>query len=141
MKIEEILAKAIAANHDRENEDNHAKRRSRPLSFDVVVERLKELVVAYSPECPFKVGQLVTPRADGALKGAGEPHIVVEIADDFERFSNKESPSYMSHGYRPTVRTISYSINDLTYTAFWNEHGEFREWTDEDTRLYIERNG
>lgn len=54
------------------------RRASKPLP-EAQVATLREVLDRYTSPCPFKVGDLVTARAGMNVKGAGEPHIVLEV--------------------------------------------------------------
>lgn len=54
-----------------------------------VIEQIMELNAAFdrymlNVECPFNVGDMVTPRADSIYPFAGLPHKVLEIVDEVE---------------------------------------------------------
>ncbi|MET7242927.1 hypothetical protein ABZT49_06120 [Methylobacterium sp. EM32] len=49
------------------------------LDADAILARLSLTSRLYAEPCPFRIGDLVTPRADSKAKGAGEPHVVIEV--------------------------------------------------------------
>lgn len=46
------------------------------------IERLKEVARRIAAGNTFKVGDLVTARKDAPVKGAGKPHLIIEIDND-----------------------------------------------------------
>lgn len=56
--------------------------------------------------CQFKVGDLVTPRANSPLVGAGNPHIIAEVFYNPVRFSNGDASKFGCHG-KYDVRIIT----------------------------------
>lgn len=49
---------------------------------DALLARLSLTSRLYAEPCPFRVGELVTPRADGKTNGSGDPHVVIEVLVD-----------------------------------------------------------
>ncbi len=71
------------------------------------IARMRELAPRFTAPCPFKVGDLVTPRKDGIVKGCGDPCLIVQINNagtepDF-RFGTVASPTY---GAIPDIRIL-----------------------------------
>lgn len=91
------------------------------------VMTLKEIAARYS-ERPFSVGDLVTPRTGYNLKGAGAPHIVVEVLPSGEFLSPPNasggSPSF---GARYSMRIVCLDSNE--YVAFWVEPWTFEPYS------------
>jgi hypothetical protein len=50
-------------------------------SLEALIAELHDTARRYAAPSPFRVGDLVTVRADSDTKGQGEPHVVVEIID------------------------------------------------------------
>jgi hypothetical protein len=65
----------MLAEHDRKQPD------SPPTPPDVLAHTLLEIFARYAAGNPFKPGDLVTPRKNYNIRGAGQPHVVVEILD------------------------------------------------------------
>lgn len=95
-----------------------------PKAIDpkIAVEILKTTAPRFTAPNPYKVGDFVTPRKDGYLKNAGEPHLIVEVADDFPRVLDRcGTPSF---GIRPTIR-IANVDGGGDVVAHWADHAEF----------------
>lgn len=59
---------------------SEARKASMPkLDADTILARLSLTSRLYAEPCPFRIGELVTPRADSKAKGVGEPHVVIEV--------------------------------------------------------------
>lgn len=58
-----------------------ADRPSRPIP-EAQVMTLREAFDAYSAPCPFKPGDIVTPRATSTYADIGVPHIVLEVLEN-----------------------------------------------------------
>lgn len=43
------------------------------------VSQLREALDRYIAPCPFKVGDLVTPRKNSSYRQGGDPHLVIEV--------------------------------------------------------------
>lgn len=52
----------------------------RPLP-EAQVMTLNEVFAAYSKPCPFKPGDIVTPRKTSRYSDVGMPHVVLEVAE------------------------------------------------------------
>lgn len=59
-----------------EPEDREDKSEGLP---EAQIERLREVSARIAAGNPFKPGDLVTVRKDAPVKGAGKPHLVIEI--------------------------------------------------------------
>lgn len=70
------------------------------------VARLQEAVERFTSKNPFKVGDLVTVRADAPLKGAGEPHVVIASGDDNLSLAKSEEGNW-TEGVIKNVMMIS----------------------------------
>lgn len=73
---------------------------------DVLCTTLRETAARYTGPCPFKPGDLVTPRASSPYTGAGSPHIVLEVAETPIRNTQGQKGDLVSHlfGSRLDVR-------------------------------------
>lgn len=94
-----------------------------------VVMDLREIAERYNAPCPFKAGDLVTPRSDSNLKGVGEPHIVIEVASEPIRFlpSNEvHDIGSMHFGARLDIRTATKV--DGTVVCHWGESFSFEPY-------------
>lgn len=73
--LSEILQRAAQSSRD----DSDDRASSPP---DVLCITLSEIAQRYAAPCPFKPGDLVTPRKGYNKKGAGQPHIVLEVFEE-----------------------------------------------------------
>jgi len=69
----------LLASMDNEHDDDRDERSSRITPPEVLCLTLREVAERYNSDCAFKVGDLVTPRAHYNVRGAGRPHVVVEV--------------------------------------------------------------
>lgn len=103
----------------------------RPIP-EAVVSELRDIYTRYSAGCPFKPGDLVTPRKGYNTKGAGEPHIVLEVIDS--PACNLTPPAEPFHagshafGRRYDMRVISLSDGEA-YVAHWTEAWVYEPYT------------
>lgn len=90
---------------------------------EAVVHELRGLCQRYAAGCPFKPGDLVTPRPGYNKRGAGDPHIVLEVADsphrNFVPCEDQSDTSSAHFGARLDVRVGASMGGD--YVAFWAE--------------------
>ena len=79
----------------------------RPLK-EAQVARLREAEARLTrQDCPYAVGALVTPRADGMYRHAGEPHLAVAVrVDPGHNFAVADS-SGPDYGARHDLRVAS----------------------------------
>jgi hypothetical protein len=89
---------------------------------------MREFARAYAAGNVFKVNDLVTPRKWSDMKGPGNPHIVVEVADAPIRVF-QGSPFGSTFGNRQDIRVISVMDGDVT--PFWAESWAFEPYTGE----------
>lgn len=103
--------------------EEDAPRASRPID-EAVIATLREIQERYSTGCPFKPGDMVTPRKGYNLKHAGEPHIVLEVFSEPIRFT-PQSSDYGStyYGSRLDMRVccLSGMRNTYDYVCFCSE--------------------
>ena len=94
------------------------------ILLEAAVMRLKEAYPRYTSKNPFEAGDLVTPVKGSNVKGAGNPHLVVEVFDPivkmFEAGSNGNAPLDM--------RVICITPND-NISAYYVEHADFEPYT------------
>ena len=103
----------------------------RPCHEAQVME-LRALAERYDAGCPFKPGDLVTPRAGYNIYGAGEPHIVLETPFKPVRPWTINKPADIedyAFGERVDMRTACLAHGD--YVAFWAASWKFMPWTGE----------
>lgn len=97
-----------------------------------VEARLMELEAAgarYDSPCPFKVGDVVTPRVNSALRHSGKPHRVVEVYAEPHRSWNGEA-SLPQFGARYDMRVMA--MNDFHQIIVWSaESWVYEKWSPE----------
>lgn len=90
---------------------------------DALCVTLREVATAYAAPCSFKAGDLVTPRQHYGTRGAGEPHIVLEVIKrpepDFHTASKPGETHSCAYGGRRDVRVACETRGDIT--PFWME--------------------
>lgn len=113
---------ALGADDDRE--------RVPSISAEGQIARLLERLEVYKASCPFKVGDVVTPRADSSVKGAGLPHVVADILEKpFYNFSGDFGSN--AFGRRVDVRVICFHNGNIL--PHWCESWEFERYSEPDT--------
>jgi len=120
MTLDELISGA--------REDAPSKPRIHPLGQ---IARMRELAPRFTEPCPFKVGDLVTPRKDGFVRGSGQPCLVLHIhagdkSPDF-RIGESGSPDF---GVIPDIRVARVTPNG-TCVAFWTYSSEMVPYTGE----------
>lgn len=92
----------------------------RPLHEAQIME-LQGAFEAFDKGCPFKPGDLVTPRTNSPYTHAGEPHIVLEVADQPFRIlgNDVQETSNTKFGSRLDVRVAI--VEDGMIIPFWQE--------------------
>lgn len=112
------LARMLAAMADDDNE-----RPSLP-SPEGQIARLVEYLDHRAQPLPFKVGDFVTVRSDAPIKGAGQPHVVVETnADAGLSWVGAESGDWQ-FGARYTMRVACLHPSGFLI-EHWVWHGHF----------------
>ena len=77
-------------------------------------------------ECPFKPGDLVTPRKGLNINNEGQPNIVLETRRNPEPFFSE--PCSVANGRRNDIRVIGMSSRDHC-AVFWVESFEYEPYT------------
>jgi len=114
---------------------------------DAILHRITDAVELYASWPTFSVGDLVTPRTDSTMKGAGEPHAVVEILDSPD---SGNSPIFLRSPGTMPEQTASNSFGrilnmrvvrsaDGMVAAFMVEAAEFERWTPEHDAAWREK--
>ena len=78
----------------------------------------------------FKIGDIVTPRADANMKGDGDPHLVLETRRAEPDFGVGGEGS-CAFGCRYDMRVLSVPDNE-NVVAHWVESYTFELWTGDD---------
>ena len=97
------------------------------LSLEECIVALKDKAERMSQPCPFKVGELVTARHDADVKGAGQPHIVVEVFPEPVTDPTAESGSNQFLR-KYNMRVAHFYGNDMTVHAV--DCSCFEPWTE-----------
>lgn len=93
------------------------------------VDMLRSWAASYG-SCPFKAGDLVTPRKGAGMHGEGDPHVVLEALAEPVFFQSHEDASAYSAstwGARVDVRVLH--VNDSGHVhAHWGESWLYEPW-------------
>jgi hypothetical protein len=121
--IETLLSAMSGEDDDRQRPET--VRTTLPLAH--VIGALQDKAVRMSEACPFRVGDLLTVRPGSDVRGAGLPHIVVEVFADPVTDMRAEAGSnrYLS---KYTMRVAHFHGDDMTVHAV--DHSSFERWTD-----------
>lgn len=101
----------------------------RPLDEAQAME-LKAMYERYAAPCPFKPGDLVTPRPNSNYTDNGVPHIVLEVAETPIRVFDIEEPhDISSHSFGPRLDVRTGLLADgERMVAFWMESWQLEAW-------------
>lgn len=88
------------------------------------IHLLKDELEIYLSPFKFKVGDIITPRAISAIKGHGDPHIILEI-EDFGKVLNGD-PSENMWGSAPNIRVAVWHNGAIG--MYWVESFHFERW-------------
>lgn len=102
-------------------DDDEAK----PLPEASIME-MRDLLARYN-EAPFEVGDLVTPRKNAPVRGAGDPHIVLERRDGAVADPHTSTGEGNGRGRRYDMRVACHMTGHLS--MFWVESCEFEPYT------------
>ena len=104
------------------NED--AESMPRPI-LEAIITTLKEVAEVYQRPCPYKVGDIVTPRRGRGYVNPGWPSVVLEIADPPHRnFDEKGGPSSALYGRKLDMRIAQYQQSGEV-VAYWIESVDY----------------
>ena len=124
MGLAEMLAMA-ARDHDGEDTPR--------ILPEATIMRMRELAVRYAEMIKgprFKIGDIVTPRADANTRGSGNPHLVLETRRAEPDFGVGSEGS-CAFGCRHDMRVFSIPDNE-NVVAHWVESYTFEIWTGAD---------
>lgn len=106
--------------------DNDGSDRHTTLPIETCLATLRDQAQRLVEPCPFKAGDLITVRSGCDVKGAGNPHIVVEVlAEPFTDTRAEPGSNRFLRQY--TMRVCHYHGDCLTVHAV--EHACFEPWT------------
>lgn len=121
----EELAHAFALKLARAAQDNPDQAAILP---EAAIETLKEVAARYVADCPFKVGDIVTPRRGFSVRGAGRPNVVLEVIGapirNFVTFE-PDHTGLNSFGRKIDMRVVE---ADGNIRAFWVESWAFEAY-------------
>ena len=92
---------------------------------EAVVAELQLRAKAFIEPVPYKLGDLVTVRKGSCIKGAGAPHIVIDVDPTAEPVFAGESGNN-KYGTRNQVRVLT-NIRE-EYATFWLEAGVLKPY-------------
>lgn len=96
------------------------------LPLDACLAALRDQARRIVEPCPFKAGDLITVRPSADVKGAGNPHIVVEVlAEPVTDMKAESGSNQFLRQY--TMRVCHFHGNSLTVHAV--DHACFEAWT------------
>lgn len=96
----------------------------------VLMPELLDIAARYKAPCAFKAGDLVTPRSNSGQKGAGHPHIVLEVIDWADPYLHHGSPkekTSSAYGMRQNMR-VAGEANPGRIACFWVESFTYEEY-------------
>ncbi len=113
---------------ERDDDDGLGQRDQRTtLPLVQVIAALKDKAWRMAEPCPFQTGDLLTVRAGSDVRGAGLPHVVVEVLSPPVTDTKAEAGSnrYLA---KYTMRVAHFHGDDMTVHAV--DHSSFEVWTD-----------
>lgn len=133
------FASAMAGASDTDTKPSQPNRPE--LDANGVLARLRAQARLFEEANPFKVGDLVTPRADGDIIGAGDPAIIVEVLVEPIELRDPTAPvretTTQAWGRRLDVR---FSVNHFgTVASFLAESQGLERWTPEHEKAWRTR--
>ncbi len=97
------------------------------LTLDACLAALRDQARRIVEPCPFKVGDLITVRTGADVKGAGSPHIVVELlAEPVTDMRAEAGSNQFLRQY--TMRVCHFHGDSMTVHAV--DHACFEQWSD-----------
>jgi hypothetical protein len=121
-------------------EENTEATPDQPVDLAADIERLADMCGRYVQHyglnqlegAPFHVGQLVTPIKNCGTRGAGQPHVVLEVIACEPNFQQSDDVAPYSNGWgnRRNIRVgaIMRKPGQTTFTSYWVEGYEFEEF-------------
>lgn len=119
MSLMEALARA-----SREEDDERPR-----ILPEAAIMRLKEAAGRYAAGNPFKVGDIITPRPDASVRGAGRPHVVIATRSDPQPVWTNE-PGSNGYGICCDIRVLCFARHSDDVVAHWCESREFQPFHD-----------
>jgi hypothetical protein len=126
------FAQALANAINGAAEDDDDKDAAPALLPEAVIADLRELCARYTAGCPFRVGDLVTPRRGYSLSGSGDPRIIVEVAPtpirNFDSAADCEEWASNTFGARLDIRVAHISPRGQM-VMHWGESWMYEPYT------------
>ena len=116
------LEDLMRASADDEKEDM-----APPTPPDVLAYTLKQVAANYAAPCPFKAGDLVTPRRGYNTKGVGLPHVVLEVLASPKVVWENDNVGSPHHGAVWTIRVACEVGGNIM--AYWMHHYTVEPYT------------
>ena len=107
-----------------------SSRQSSPIQPEAAMMELRAVYERYAQQLQgprFKPGDWVTPVANGSLKRAGQPHIVLETTDGVPAPRFYLDAGASTEGRRLDIRVAAFVGAD--FNCWWTESFEFVPWT------------
>lgn len=98
----------------------------RPPLAEAQLDELRAILATYREGCRFEAGDMVTPRRGRALRGAGEPCLVLEVFDPPVRRQGTGQAGYFTELARLDMRIVRWITGD--YCVFAAESWQYEEW-------------
>lgn len=106
------------------------------LPLEACLQALRDQARRIVEPCPFKAGDLITVRTGADVKGAGNPHIVVEVlAEPVTDMKAESGSNQFLRQY--TMRVCHYHGESLTVHAV--DHACFEPWNDKHAEAWKAR--
>ncbi len=112
----------LAAASSRPRSDDAKERRT---PDDVLALTLKEIQQRIQSGCPFKVGDLVTPREGYGTKGVGRPYVVIEVFSEPVRALNPKDLFSPAYGVVHDIRILGEQCHLHAYMAASYEYEKY----------------
>lgn len=139
LSLQEMLMEAISGDEP-EGDGGARKRGSRGNDYGVTLPtmgqlaNLRELLSVYTDMkedgCPFKVGDIVTPRPSSTIRGSGFPHVVIEVIKPELHFNATKAQSDIHFGQRVDIRIMCH-VADETVASYWGESWQYMPFEEE----------
>ncbi|QRE76501.1 hypothetical protein [Methylobacterium aquaticum] len=126
LDLSDLLAAASRNGSRREDRDEPTK-----TPPDVLCLTLQEVAARYVSPCPFKVGDIVTPRNGYYYNNVGVPHVVLEVRNspiqNFDIVEDMRDQAMPTFGARFDVRVATELLGKII--AFWQESWALEAYT------------
>lgn len=91
------------------------------IQREAMAMRLKEALPRFQRACPFKVGDLITPYPDAPVRGAGDPHLVIDVEPEAEEVFAEFEGLPGLHSAKFDIRALFLSTDRATLHPIWSE--------------------